>query len=150
VIVFRGIHSQKLDAKGRLALPARFREVLAARDQIKLVVTGWTDCLWVYSLEEWLRVEEQIGRLPSQEPDVLAFVRSFVGKATEVELDAQGRFLIGQPLREYAGLDKDVMVVGLTKRIEVWDKERWRAQEPQTPADCAALNKSIAGFGMQL
>ena len=148
--MFRGIHSQRLDAKGRLALPVRFREVLGARDQNKLVVTGWTDCLWVYSLEDWLRVEEQIGRLPSQEPEVLQFVRAFVGKATEVELDAQGRFLISQPLREYAGLDKDVMVVGLTKRIELWDKERWVAQEPKTPADCSALNKSIAGFGLQL
>ncbi|MGD2063243.1 MAG: division/cell wall cluster transcriptional repressor MraZ [Nitrospirota bacterium] len=148
--VSRGIHNQKLDAKGRLALPARFREALAARDQNKLVVTGWTECLWVYSLEEWLRVEEQIDLLPSQEPEVMLFVRLFVGTATEVELDAQGRFLISQPLREYAGLDKEVMVVGLTKRIEVWDKERWLAQQPKTPADYAALNKSIAGFGLRL
>jgi MraZ protein len=73
-----------------------------------------------------------------------------VGKATDVELDAQGRFLISQPLREYAGLDKEVMVVGLTKRLEVWDKERWLAQEPKTPAEYAALNKSIAGFGLKL
>jgi len=148
--VFRGIHNQKLDAKGRLALPARFRESLAGRDQTRLVVTGWTDCLWVYSLEEWLRVEEQIAHLPSQEPEVMLFVRLFVGKATEVELDAQGRFLIGQPLREYAGLEKEVMVVGLMKRLELWDKERWLAQQPATPADYTALNKTIAGFGLQL
>jgi MraZ protein len=148
--VFRGIHNQKLDAKGRLALPARFRESLAGRDQTRLVVTGWTDCLWAYSLEEWLRVEEQIARLPSQEPEVMLFVRLFVGKATEVELDGQGRFLIGQPLREYAGLEKDVMVVGLMKRLELWDRQRWLAQQPATPADYAALNKTIAGFGLQL
>jgi len=145
-----GIHNQKLDAKGRLALPVRFRESLGAHEQTKLVVTGWTDCLWVYSPEEWRRVKEQIDDLPSQEEDVLRFTRLFVGKATDVELDAQGRFLISQPLREYAGLDKEVMVVGLTKRLEVWDKERWLAQEPKTPAEYAALNKSIAGFGLKL
>jgi MraZ protein len=148
--VFRGIHHQRLDAKGRLALPVRFREALTARNQTKLVVTGWTECLWVYSLEEWLRVEEQIRSLPSQKDKVLRFQRAFVGKATEVELDAQGRFLISQPLREFAGLDKEVMVMGLMSRMELWDRQRWLAYEPATPADYAELNETIAEYQLQL
>jgi len=148
--VFRGIHNQKLDAKGRLALPARFRESLAGRDQTRLVVTGWIDCLWVYSLEEWVVVEEKIHRLPSHDPDVMEYTRTFVGNSSEVELDGQGRFLIAQPLREFAGLEKDVMVVGLMNRMELWDKGRWFARLPSTREEYLALNQKMAGFGLSL
>lgn len=148
--MFRGIHNQKLDAKGRLALPVRFRESLAGRDQTRLVVTGWIECLWVYSLEEWLQVEENIRRLPSQHPDVMDFTRTFVGGASEVELDGQGRFLVAQPLREFAGLEKEVMVVGLMNRIELWDKARWLARLPSTPEAYVALNQKMAEFGLNL
>lgn len=148
--MFRGIHNQKLDAKGRLALPVRFRESLVGRDQTRLVVTGWIDCLWVYSLEEWLQVEEKIRRLPSQDPDVMEFTRTFVGCSSEVELDGQGRFLVAQPLRELAGLEREVMVVGLMNRIELWDKARWLARLPSTPEEYVALNQKMAGFGLSL
>lgn len=117
-----GEYSHTIDAKGRLIIPARFREGLGD----KFIVTkGLDNCLFVYPLDEWSALEEKLKSLPFTRADARAFVRFFFSGANECELDKQGRILIPANLREYAQLSKEVVVLGVSSRVEIWSKERW-------------------------
>lgn len=126
VNVFRGIASINLDAKGRLALPTRYRERLQQAGA-HLVVTIDTDapCLLLYPLPEWEEIERKIENLPSFNRTTRRIQRLLIGHATEVEMDGNGRILLPNLLREYAGLEKVVMLVGQGKKFELWDEARW-------------------------
>ncbi len=103
-------------------MPSKFRDGLGE----KFIVTkGLDNCLFVYSLEEWSNLEAKLKSLPFTDKDVRAFVRFFFAGATECETDKQGRILIPQNLREYAGLEKDVYIIGVSTRVEIWDKAKW-------------------------
>lgn len=120
--MFMGEYSHTIDAKGRLIIPARFREGLGD----KFIVTkGLDNCLFVYPLDEWSALEEKLKSLPFTRADARAFVRFFFSGANECELDKQGRILIPANLREYAQLSKEVVVLGVSSRVEIWSKERW-------------------------
>lgn len=123
--MFRGRFEYTIDEKGRISLPARFREVLSANYDERLILTTFDQCLWAYPIPEWQLIEEKIAALPQFKSEVKALQRIFVSGATECVLDKQGRTIIPPVLREYAGLEKDVLFVGMTKRIEIWSKERW-------------------------
>jgi MraZ protein len=130
---FRGTFTHSIDSKGRLSVPTRFREVLKARTENQLVVTRGThtDCLSVFPLSKWQEVEEGVDQLPTNEVKD-AFVRHFIAPAQDVTLDKMGRVLIPVQLREEAGLDHEVMVVGALSKFEVWDRERWEEYERST------------------
>lgn len=125
--MFRGINSILLDAKGRMAMPARYREQLQQSSVSQLVVTIDTEspCLLLYPLPEWEIIEQKIQALPSFNKTARRIQRLLIGHATEVELDANGRLLLPPLLREYAQLDKKMMLVGQGKKFELWDEQQW-------------------------
>ncbi len=116
-----------LDAKGRIVLPARYRERLPEICASQLVVTIDTDqpCLLIYPLPEWESIEEKIEALPSFNPTTRRIQRLLIGHATEVEVDANGRVLLPPPLRDYARLGKKVVLIGQGKKFELWDEVLW-------------------------
>jgi MraZ protein len=129
--VFRGITAVSLDAKGRLAMPARQRDLLLENEEIaQLVVTIDTQspCLLLYPLQEWEVIEAKLEALPSFNPATRRLQRLLMGHASELEMDSQGRILIPQLLRDYAKLDKRVMVVGQGQKFELWSDTLWDAE----------------------
>ncbi len=131
--MFRGVQHINMDAKGRLAMPARQREPLAERCGGKIVVTIDTQatCLVIYPLPEWERFESEVQALPAMKPAIRRFQRLTLGYATDLELDANGRMLLPQSLREYAQLDKKLVVVGQGNKLELWSEALWFAERDQ-------------------
>jgi MraZ protein len=124
---FRGVSNLSLDAKGRIVLPARYRERLLEICRSQMIVTIDTDqpCLLIYPQPEWELIEEKIEALPSFNPTTRRIQRLLIGHATEVEVDANGRMLLATPLREYAQLGKKVVLIGQGKKFELWDEVLW-------------------------
>jgi len=129
MFLFRGANRLTLDAKGRLAIPTRFRDRLRESCASQLVVTIDKDrCLLIYPLPEWQEIERKLMKLPSFNKAARNLQRLLVGHATEVEMDAQGRVLLPTTLRDFAGLDKHTMLIGQGNKFELWDEEQWNAQ----------------------
>jgi MraZ protein len=120
--LFYGEYQHSLDAKGRMIVPSKFREELGERF---ILTKGLDECLFAYSSEEWSNLEQKLKTLPFTDKDVRAFVRFFFAGATECELDKQGRILVPQNLRDYARLEKDIYVIGVSTRVEIWEKNKW-------------------------
>jgi len=123
--MFRGRFEYSVDEKGRISLPSKFREVLSANYDERLIITTFDNCLWAYPMAEWQEIENKIAALPQFKSQVKALQRVFVSGAIECPLDKQGRILIPPNLRDYAGLSREVVFVGMTKRIEIWSKQKW-------------------------
>lgn len=131
--MFRGSFEHTVDAKGRVSVPSRFREIIAERYEGKLVLTMDLDkCITVYPLEEWERFEAKVSALPQTQKEVKEFMRTVFATATECELDKQGRVLIPPAHRADAGISKSVMVVGLIGKMEIWDKAAWDSRRAQS------------------
>mgnify|MGYP002636280113 FL=1 len=128
--MFRGIHSVNMDAKGRLAIPAKFRDLLAEACGGQLVITidPVARCLAVYPLPQWEVIQAKIEKLPSLNPNAKRMQRLFIGHASDCELDANGRFLVPPPLRSHAGLEKKLILLGQGQKVEIWSDELWQAQ----------------------
>ena len=122
--MFMGEYNHTIDAKGRLIVPAKFREQLG---EAFVITNGNDGCLNIYTNEDWETFLEKLSLLPNNR-DKREIVRAFVSKANTVEVDKQGRILVPPALREHAGLEKDVVLAGAIDKIEVWDKERWNKQ----------------------
>lgn len=127
--MFRGINPINLDPKGRLAMPTRYRDQLRRDCHGHLVATIDTEshCLLLYPLHEWEIIEQKIQALPSFNRVTRRIQRLLIGHATEVELDSQGRLLLPQTLRDYAHLNKEIVLVGQGKKFELWDEKAWHA-----------------------
>jgi len=126
--VFRGRYEHAIDAKGRTSLPSRFREVLAANGESKLVLTtGLDPCLVAYPMNEWMAFEERLSKLPQFDPDVAMLRRIYVSGAVDCDLDRMGRLLIPQTLRTHATLEREALWAGMGRHIELWAKERFDA-----------------------
>lgn len=127
--MFRGISAINLDAKGRMAIPSRHRLHLEKAAQSQLVVTIDTEqrCLLLYALKEWETIEAKITALPSFNAEVRRIQRILIGHANELELDNNGRVLLPPLLREYAELNKTVMLVGQGNKFEIWSEDNWRS-----------------------
>jgi MraZ protein len=124
--VFRGRYEHAIDGKGRTSLPSRFREVLGALGDERLVITtGLDPCLVAYPWTEWLAFEDRLSRLPQFDPQVTMLRRIYVSGAIEVEPDKNGRILIPQSLREHAGLDREALWAGMGRHVELWSKGRF-------------------------
>jgi MraZ protein len=126
-IMLRGVHSLALDAKGRIAVPSRYRAGLEAAASNQLVVTIDTEskCLLIYPLPEWEVIQEKISALSSFNKAARRIQRLLIGYATDVEIDGSGRMLISGPLREYAELDKKVVLLGQGNKFELWSETLW-------------------------
>lgn len=145
--MFMGEYSHSLDAKGRLIMPAKFREQLGD----EFVVTKSPDkCLYVYTNEDWKNFEEKLAQLPITNKGTRQFVRFFLAGAATCEVDKQGRILLPAVLREYAQLDKEVILAGTSKRIEIWNKDRYLEdqKEYENNIDDIAANMEAFGFSI--
>ena len=128
--MFRGVNTLNLDAKGRMAMPSKYRERLRAQCDGQLVVTVdlRDPCLLLYPLPAWEDIERQLVRLGNLDPKARRLQRLLIGHATEVELDGNGRILLPPPLRGFASLDKRIALTGQGKKFEIWDEETWNEQ----------------------
>lgn len=138
-----GEYEHSLDAKGRLIMPAKLREDIG---ETFIVTKGLDGCLFAFSKTEWSNFEAKLRTLPVSNKNARDFTRFFFAGAIECEIDKQGRFLISGNLREFAGLDKDVVIIGMTSRLEIWSKEKWAACDEAISADEIAENMSMLGI----
>lgn len=138
--MFRGANAISLDAKGRLAMPSRYRDELVSRCSGQLIVTidAVDPCLCVYPLPEWELIEAKLRDLPSLREETRRLQRLLIGNAVDIELDGSGRFLVPPRLRAHAGLDKHAMLVGQLNKFQLWNEEAWNAL---ADADLAAIKQ---------
>lgn len=120
--MFIGEYQHSIDSKNRIVMPSKFREELG---ETFVMTKGLDNCLFIYSIKEWSIVEEKLKNLPMTNKDARAFVRFFFAGACECEIDKQGRVLIPNNLREYARIEKDTVVIGVSTRIELWSLDEW-------------------------
>ena len=125
--VFKGTYRHRVDAKGRIPVPAAFRRALADAKAARVVMTQFDQCLAAYPPEEWARLEEQLAQLPPFSATSKALTRVVASRAVDCDLDAQGRVLVPPGLRRAAGLGREAIVIGVLNRFEVWAPERWDA-----------------------
>lgn len=124
--MFRGVNTLNLDAKGRMAMPAKYRDRLMASCDGQLVMTVDRDhCLLLYPLPEWEEIERKLVKLPSLNKQARRLQRLLIGHATECELDSHGRILLPPPLREFAGVEKKVVLIGQGNKFELWNEQAW-------------------------
>lgn len=140
-----GEYEHSLDAKGRLIMPAKLRTDIGE----KFIITkGLDGCLFVFSQNEWSNFESKLKELPLTNKNARDFVRFFLSGATECEIDKQGRFLLVNTLREYAEITKEVIIIGVGTRLEIWDKEKWKKynSNENISADTIAENMTMLGI----
>ena len=143
--MFMSEYNHTLDTKGRLIIPAKFREVLGEEFVIS---KGMDGCLFVYANDDWNAFEQKLTSLPLINKEARQFARFFLAGAATVEVDKQGRILLPAVLREFAGLEKEVVSVGVLKRIEIWDKNRW--QDTNTYDDMDEVAEHMAELGLSI
>jgi MraZ protein len=129
-LAFRGINSVNIDAKGRFAMPTRYRDALINENEGKLVVTIDVEehCLLLYQNSEWEKIEAKLAALPSLNPVSRRMQRLLIGHASDVEMDGSGRLLLPPLLRDYAKVDKHVVLLGQSNKFEIWDEALWKSQ----------------------
>ena len=141
--MFMGEYNHTVDAKGRLIVPSKFREQLG--DEF-VVTKGLDGCLFVYENTEWKALEEKLHALPLTNANARKFSRFFLAGATTCEVDTQGRILLPAVLRDFAGIDKDAVLVGVGSRIEIWSKDAWN--ESNTYDDMEEIAENMEGLGI--
>ena len=140
--MFMGEYYHTVDAKGRIIVPSKFRDKLG---ESFVVTKGLDRCLQVYAMEDWEKLQEKLALMPTLTEEARALRRLIVGSADEVEADKQGRVLIAAPLRSYAAIDKEAVLIGNIDHIEIWNREAWdKAQD--IDADAAAEKLFAAGI----
>ena len=140
-----GEYNHTIDTKGRLIIPSKFREALGE----EFVVTkGLDGCLFVYDNNEWKAFEEKLKSLPLTNKDARQFVRFFLAGAMTAEVDKQGRILLSSVLREFAGLEKEVVLVGVASRVEIWSKDRWENAVSYDDMEEIAEHMAELGLGI--
>lgn len=145
--MFMGEFQHTIDDKGRMIIPAKFRESLGT----SFVVTrGLDQCLFVYPMEEWAVLEQKLKALPLMKSDARAFTRFFFSGATECEWDKQGRVNIPNNLRQYANLDKECVVLGVSNRVEIWNKETWENYFEQSEESFNEIAEKLVDFNFDL
>lgn len=143
--MFMSEYNHTVDTKGRLIMPSKFREALGEEF---VVSKGMDGCLFVYSNNDWNAFEQKLTSLPLINKEARQFARFFLAGAAQVELDKQGRILLPAQLREFAGLDKDVVLVGVGSRIEIWSKEKWDAMNEDDNMD--AITAAMESLGLTI
>ena len=129
--MFRGFSYHTIDPKGRIIIPARFRDVLQENGGDVVVVTRMDQCVYGYTLNKWYEIEQKVLQMANKSEKMRAFRRVFIGGAYELTFDKQARILIPPPLREYANIEKDIVLIGVTDHFEISSKENWERQNLQ-------------------
>ena len=143
--VLLGEYQHTVDTKGRLFLPAKFREELG---ETVVFTKGLDACLFGYSLSEWCILEEKLKKLPLAKPKARAFARFFFAGAAEIGYDKQGRILLPPVLREHARLEKEVVVIGVSNRIEIWSQSAWQAYNEALAPSVSDLTQELVDLGI--
>ncbi|MDD3270844.1 MAG: division/cell wall cluster transcriptional repressor MraZ [Syntrophomonadaceae bacterium] len=143
--MFLGEYQHSLDSKGRITVPSRLREQLGE----KFVATkGLDNCIFLYPMEEWKTIEEKLKSLPFTRADVRSFARFFFSGASEMEIDRQGRTLMPVNLREYASIDKDLIIIGVGSRIEIWSAANWGKYTLEAESSYEEIAESMVDLGI--
>lgn len=145
--MFMGEYQHSLDDKGRIIIPAKFRDALGPQF---VVTRGLDNCLFVYPMEEWANMEKKLKALPLMKSDARAFTRFFLSGAVECELDKQGRITLPNILREHAQLTKDAVIIGVSSRVEIWSKEAWEAYTKESEASFNEIAEKLVDFDLDL
>lgn len=143
--MFIGEYTHNLDDKGRLAIPKKFRESLRKG---AVVTRGLDNCLFLYTKEEWLRLAEKLANLPFSQANSRAFARLMLAGAMDIKLDKQGRVILPEYLRNFAGLGKSTVVAGLYNRLELWDQQKWEKYKKKTEADSSDIAEKMYELGI--
>lgn len=143
--MFMGEYQHGLDAKGRLIIPAKFREELG---EGAVITRGLDNCLFLFPKDEWFVLEEKLKTLPLTKRDARQFVRFLFSGATECALDKQGRINIPQNLREFASIEKDAVVIGVSSRVEIWSKESWGSYVDVAQESFEEIAENIVDLGI--
>ena len=147
--MFRGVAQLNLDSKGRLAVPARFRDALAARGNGHLVITADSDrCLLIYPVPDWEPIEQKLMSLSSFNAHIRELQRRLVGYAEDVVMDASGRILVPPALRGYAQLEKAVVLIGQGHKFELWNKDNWDERMEKGDFGSGGLPPELEGFSL--
>lgn len=143
--MFRGQFQHSIDAKGRVSLPARFRDALGACGDSRFILTAalFDPCLHLYPMRAWEELEEKIAALPSLDPHVVRFRRLYVSAACECEADKAGRVLVPSNLRDKIGLEKDALWAGMGRHLELWSQKQWDAALSMTPEEEASFKQAV-------
>jgi len=145
IAMFMGRYNHTIDPKGRLSIPSKYREILGEEFVVSM---GMDDCLFVYTDEDWKAFEAKVDSLPLISEEARQFARFFISGGQYVTVDKQGRILVPTELRKAAGLEKDVVLAGVGKRIEIWDLEKWN--ENLSKMDIGKISKSLASLGLTI
>jgi len=143
--MFIGEYTYLIDEKKRLAIPAKFRQVLGKK---AVLTRGIDNCLVIYPLEEWQKLAKKLESLPSSQTDARAFARIMLAGAVDVELDKLGRILIPDYLKDYALLKKNVAIIGLSNRIEIWDEKKWQDYKERTEREIGDMAQRLKELGI--
>jgi MraZ protein len=143
--MFMGEYQHNIDEKGRMIIPSKFREELGAEF---ILTRGLDQCVFGYPLSEWKVIEEKLKSLPFTKKDARAFTRFFFSGAAECQLDKQGRVNIASPLRDYAKLEKDCVVIGVSNRIEIWSKSIWEEYFSKSEDSFGEIAESLMDFDL--
>ncbi|HLR74635.1 MAG TPA: division/cell wall cluster transcriptional repressor MraZ [Virgibacillus sp.] len=141
--MFMGEFQHNIDSKGRIIVPAKFREELG---ETFVVTRGLDKCLFVYPMDEWKALEEKLKKLPLTKKDARAFTRFFFSGAVECEVDKQGRINIPSPLRTYASLEKECVIIGVSNRIECWSRSVWEEYFAQSEESFSEIAENLMDF----
>lgn len=140
-----GEYRHTLDSKGRVIVPAKFRQSLG---EDFVLTRGMDGCLFGYPNDQWNKLEEQLDKLPLTKKDARSFVRFFYSSATETEIDKQGRINISSTLMKFAGLDKNCVIVGVSDRIEIWDQEKWDTFSQEAEENFDDISEKMMDFDL--
>lgn len=147
--MFSGRYDHTIDRKGRVAIPARFREVIAREyDDEPLVITSLEKCLVFFPRREWSRTEQRASQIPLSNAEAQDWLRFFVSGAVECPIDRQGRILIPPTLREHAGLDRQVIFAAMLTRFEIWDKSRFQQELKKTGSNFSSMASVVEKYGV--
>ena len=145
--MFRGRSKHTLDSKGRLAIPARFKEVMEDKGDESLMVTNHDSCLWAIAWEDWRVIEEKAANLPQFDQAVYTYLRYFISGAVKCPI-RQGRITIPPDLREIAELRREVVLVGELRRFEIWDRQKWEEEFQRAKKAFSEVSQSLAELGI--
>ena len=146
--MFRGRFEHIVDSKGRVSIPAKFRELLAEKYDDRVILTNFDRCLVAYPYEEWRVLEERVSSLSMVKKEVKAFQRFFISGATECPIDKLGRILVPPTLRDYAQLGRNVVFAGMLRKFEIWSKERWLEEIKRSEVDFEGMGEALADLGI--